>query len=277
MQGNNRATALVGLDLFLLALWNPKSSAAETNAFLFNARPLASRRLYHPSQISRAEDLLGLSRKVGSTTAQQALMLHNVLKHFQFWRHNYPYGIFDINIEDLIDLDEAGFFLESVNGARGKAGIGKRVKEEGPYGHSEKWTLTMAVSADPNGERWVNFVRKPGTSIFDFATFIQRIVDSLPPGTAARRRCFIMDNLSAHHSILITQIIHAASHRIVFRAPYYPIDGPIEYVFNTIQQELTRELYRVNNNADLERIIQRIINRMTDFQRYFLHCGYTYI
>jgi hypothetical protein len=133
----------------------------------------------------------------------------------------------------------------------------------------------MAVSADPNGERWVNFVRKPGTSIFDFATFIQRIVDSLPPGTAARWRCFIMDNLSAHHSILITQIIHAVGHRIVFRAPYYPIDGPIEYVFNTIQQELTCELYRVNNNADLERVIQQIINRMTDFQRYFLHCGYT--
>jgi hypothetical protein len=54
-------------------------------------------------------------------------MLHNVLKRFQFWRVNYPYGIFDINIEDLIDLDEAGFFLESVNRARGKACIGKRV------------------------------------------------------------------------------------------------------------------------------------------------------
>jgi hypothetical protein len=30
-------------------------------------------------------------------------------------------------------------------------------------------------------------------------------------------------------------IIYAAGHRLAFRAPYYPIDGPIEFVFNTVQ------------------------------------------
>jgi hypothetical protein len=33
-------------------------------------------------------------------------------------------------------------------------------------------------------------------------------------------------------------MIFAAGHRIVFRAPYYPIDGPIKFVFNTIQTYL---------------------------------------
>jgi len=30
-------------------------------------------------------------------------------------------------------------------------------------------------------------------------------------------------------------IIYAAGHRLAFRAPYYPVDGPIEFVFNTTQ------------------------------------------
>ena len=44
--------------------------------------------------------------------------------------------------------------------------------------------------------------------------------------------------LSSHHNVQMAAIIHAAGHRLAFRAPYYPIDGPIEYVFNTIQNRL---------------------------------------
>jgi hypothetical protein len=67
--GNRRATVLRGQALFLLAFWrclHPKTTAAETNAFLWNAhgRFMPTPRLYSSSQITRAEDLLGLSRKV---------------------------------------------------------------------------------------------------------------------------------------------------------------------------------------------------------------------
>jgi transposase InsO family protein len=88
--GNRRATVLRGHALLLLAFWrclHPKTTAAETNAFLWNAHGcfLPTPRLYSSSQITKAEDLLGLSMKVSSTTARQALDPRNILKRRQFW------------------------------------------------------------------------------------------------------------------------------------------------------------------------------------------------
>ena len=77
MQGNRRASVLRGEATFRLALWRllyPRANAYETNAFLWNTSPdpPGVRRLYLPSRITEAEDRLGLSRKVSSTTARQA-------------------------------------------------------------------------------------------------------------------------------------------------------------------------------------------------------------
>lgn len=132
----------------------------------------------------------------------------------------------------------------------------------------------MAVSGGPDGSRWVRFEQVPGTRIVEFTTFIQQILDSIPPGNEERRRCFIMDNLSAHVNIVIAQIIRDAGHRVVFRAPYYPVDGPIEYVFNTIQQELTMKLYEIYTADQLQAGVNDIITSLPTFERYFTHCGY---
>jgi hypothetical protein len=59
---------------------------------------------------------------------------------------NYPFGIADIGMEDQTDFDETGLFLETANRSWGKAVTGMRVRAAGPCGHSEKWTLLMAVS-----------------------------------------------------------------------------------------------------------------------------------
>lgn len=154
-QGNARATVLRGEAVFCLAMWKrmfPRSNLHETNAFLWNSSPdpPGQRRLYSPSQISEAEDRLGLSMKVSSTTARQALLPINIQKRWNFWNLPYPLGIADINTADLIDLDEAAIFLETTNRKRGKSTIGTRCREVGNYGHSTKYTLTMAISADPN-------------------------------------------------------------------------------------------------------------------------------
>jgi hypothetical protein len=91
----------------------------------------------------------------------------------------------------------------------------------------------MGISGGPDNDRWVNFLQKAGTTILDFADFIQRIVDSIPRGHAHRRRCFIMDNLSSHTSTsYIRQIGNAAGH-------------PIAFVFNTIEQALCSYFYTV--------------------------------
>ena len=46
-------------------------------------------------------------------------------------------------------------------------------------------------------------------------------------------------------------MIEAAGHRFVFRALYWAVDGPIEYVFNTIQNELTIKMPRIKHANDL--------------------------
>ena len=69
-------------------------------------------------------------------------------------------------------------------------------------------------------------------------------------------------------------IIFNAGHRLAFRAPYYPVDGPIEYVFNTIQLMLG-----INNNAisDGPSLVQELglcIGDIDNFEPYFEYCGY---
>jgi hypothetical protein len=52
------------------------------------------------------------------------------MKRWQYWNANYyPYGMAETAREDLINVDEAGMFLETCN--REMATVGKRVREEG--------------------------------------------------------------------------------------------------------------------------------------------------
>lgn len=69
-------------------------------------------------------------------------------------------------------------------------------------------------------------------------------------------------------------IIFLAGHRIVFRAPYYPIDGPIEYVFNTIQGMLRINMDYVTDGPSLVAEVGYAIGNITTFEPYFINCGY---
>ena len=60
----------------------------------------------------------------------------------------------------------------------------------------------------------------------------------------------------------------------MFRAPYHPIDGPIEYVFNTLQCTLTLAMYRIETLDDLEAEFYAVLGSIVDFVNYFIHCGF---
>ena len=133
----------------------------------------------------------------------------NLARRWVYWNCDYPEGIRNIPKRDWIDLDEAGIFVETANRSTGKAFIGVRVREEGPYNHSEKWTLTMAISGDEDGDRWLDFEKKSGTTVTDCYDFIRRIIEDIGPGTQERRRLFTMDNLLAHKNQIVIQLILA--------------------------------------------------------------------
>ena len=121
----------------------------------------------------------------------------------------------------------------------------------------------------------MSFEQRAGPSALDFLEFVERILGDIGPGTAQRRRCFTFDNLTAHTNQAVVYAILAAGHRVVFRAPYYPVDGAIEYVFNSIQQQLTYRVHDILTEVDLEDGVRAIIGAMINFVNYFYNVGFT--
>ena len=276
--GNRRAKVLRDHDLILIALYRvafPKAIASEINAFLYRANfGNIQFRFYCPSQLSRCETRIGLTRKVGSTTAYQAFLPRNKRKRWCYWNLPYPHGIANIRRKDLIDMDECGIELSSANRTIGKAFIGKRVKQSGLYSKTDKWNLLFAISGCPIGHRWMDIWTGEGTTGDRMVKFIRNILSDIGPGSSCRRYCFIMDNLSSHHDIQMALLIFVAGHRLVFRAPYYPIDGPIEYVFNTIQGTLRINMAKIVDGPSLIAEVAAAIGDIKTFVPYFKNCGY---
>ena len=168
----------------MLALYRvifPKASAAEINAFLFRVNygdPFF--RFYTNSQITYAEQRIGLTRKRGSTTAFQAYLPINLRKRCIYWNLPYPYGIADIRRADLIDLDECGIFVQTADRTLGKAHEGNRVRQGGNYQHSEKWNLLLAIAGCIAAERWADLWLAGGTTSLKMITCIGRTSISVP-------------------------------------------------------------------------------------------------
>ena len=140
--GNKLPSRLRDKDLILLSLYRilfPKALIPEVNAFLYRSNyGDFNFRFYCHSQISLAETRIGLTRKRASTTAYQAFLPVNLRKRWIFWNLPYPLGIADVQQRFMIDLDECGVFVESVNRKDGKSFRSVRVNEPGPYSKSEK-------------------------------------------------------------------------------------------------------------------------------------------
>ena len=132
------------------------------------------------------------------------------------------------------------------------------------------------MSGGAEGHRWYDTWEEGGTTVERFVDFIQQIIDDIGPGTAERRFCFTMDNLAAHLNTMVFDLIIGNGHRMVRRAPYYPVDGPIEYVFNTLQNLLNVFMREIHDMDTLRHHTHRIITSMGNFQGYFRHVGFEY-
>ena len=117
-----------------------------------------------------------------------------------------------------------------------------------------------------------NFRNIAGTTAQDFLFFVMGVLARL--AALGLRRIFIWDNLRAHFSPAIINAIYAAGHHICPRAAYYPVDGPIEYVFNHIEIELRKRLYMIRTSADLVFHVNRIIAGLGNFRATYHHVGY---
>ena len=229
---------------------------------------------FTPSSIVRAEHRLDLRRKVLSTTCERAYWQINLHKRDMFWLWSYSFGRADVATSDMIDMDECGLKIETSNPSFGKCVSWERCHFEGAYNRERKLNLMMAISADRIydmewHELWPQ--EEGGTNLFRMYTFIERIIDQLAIDWPGRSFCFTMDNLNIHHNPVLLQMIASRGHRYLFRAPYWSVDGPMEYVFNTIHTLLLQYFRTINYLPVLGNRIDTVIARMTNFKNYFLH------
>ena len=268
-----------GQDLFNLALFRtirPKATIDEVRAYIHNRNPTV--RPYSPSQVYRAEQRLGLSRKVASTTSDQAYRPDVKRRRRRYWTQSYPNGINDQSTADMIDIDEARFKLESQNRNRGKVMRHRRCDARGKYKKGEPGvSLIMGVSGDSQDPfEFHQQFSEGGTNLWRFFCFMEDFIEWLATNRPGQTFCFTMDNLNIHKDPIILDMIEAAGHRVVFRAPYWSCDGAIEYVFNTIHTMLQSADNVVDNVDELILEIDDIIFRMVpnSFRPYFVHVGF---
>lgn len=273
--GNRESKKWRDGDLFLLILWRfayPRTSREESAAFVANHSVNAT--MYAPQDISEAEKRIGLTRKVGSTTAERALTPAAQLRRQMFWTAPFPVGRFNIPRAHLLDVDEAGVGLDVVVPRIGKAMKNIRVFDVGAYGHSQQLNIIMAIS--PCGFRhvWVSAANTDATRFRAFLLDMMAQPQMPAPAAGGQQRTIMWDNLSAHHVPMVHNAVLLAGHRVLARPPYRPVDGPIEYAFQTMEMELTKRRHLVHNLADLRREIFNVVAAMNGFDRYFIHCGY---
>lgn len=277
--GNHEAERQVlGQPLVRLALYrlvHPETSVAHVQAFLFNMDPTVPP--YTPQAIIRAEKLLDLCRKASSTTCERAYWPINLHKRNMFWDWDYPFGRANVSTRDMIDLDESGMKIEASNPSFGKSVSFHRCHFEGAYNRERKLNLIMAISADPDydfewHEHWEQ--EEGGTNLYRMYTFIEGIINQLAIDRPGRSFCFTMDNLNVHHHPILLDLITSRGHRYLFRAPYWSVDGPMEYIFNAIHTHLLMHFRGIEDLAALGNRLDVIIPQLNGFLKYFLHVGF---
>ncbi|KAL7550507.1 hypothetical protein ACHAWF_013729 [Thalassiosira exigua] len=76
-----------------------------------------------------------------------------------------------------------------------------------------------------------------------------------------------MDNSYIHRHQMILALIKEAGRQVMFRAPYWLCDGPIEYAFNTIHG---------NGANSLDDLAARLDNNIFLHGRFFCYAYYAH-
>ena len=112
-----------------------------------------------------------------------------------YWEMLYSHGIANIEISDIIDLDEIGFFLDSTNQKYGKAVGGIGAEEDGKFNHAQNLFILAAISGgDEDLIRWHEDWVGEGTTLEIFLDFMLQLLDNLDTRHPGRSLCFTMDN-----------------------------------------------------------------------------------
>ncbi len=186
----------------------------------------------------------------------------DVKKAREVWFHQFA----ATKLNQLVFIDEFGATTNMTRRyARGPRG--QRVVCKTPHGH---WKILTTIAAlDINGIRTACCF-DGATDTEMFVAFVETLLmPTLKPG-----QIVVMDNLSAHQSPRVDQLIESVGARVMRLPPYSPDFNPIENAISKMKS-LLRKLAR-RSMEDLESAIATAMGTITpqDARSFFHHCGY---
>ena len=172
----------------------------------------------------------------------------------------------DLDVNCLKFVDEAGVNL-AMTRRFGRATPGPRVVERGPDHEGSKQPRLAALGLDGLAAPWVVDGAVNGAIFHCWVSEV--LCPTLQPGDIV-----LWDNLSAHKSSGVEELLAARGARLIRLSPYSPDFNPIEQCWSKIKTFLRRAKART-----VEALIEAINEALdtvtaTDIRGWFAHCGY---
>ncbi|MDW8326578.1 MAG: IS630 family transposase [Anaerolineales bacterium] len=163
-------------------------------------------------------------------------------------------------------IDESGIPL-GLTRLFGRAAPGQRVVEATPGYAGAHYTTIAALGLEGVSAPWV-FEGAMNTATFEaYVEFV--LCPTLRPGEIV-----ILDNLSAHKSARVRQLVEARGARLEFLPPYSSDFNPIELCWAKVKTAL-----RAAKARTFEALVEALAQALRavtprDAQAWFAHCGY---
>lgn len=173
----------------------------------------------------------------------------------------------EVKLDQLVFIDEFG---ASTNMSRthARAPVGKRAVSKEPHGH---WKMISTIAAMTTRGMVAAASFDGATDTELFLEFVrQELLPQLKPGQVV-----VLDNLPAHKSLKIDELVAAAGCTVLRLPPYSPDFNPIEMAISKVKVVL-RSLARRTVGA-LFAAIDEALRRITvaDAVAFIKHCGYS--
>lgn len=171
-----------------------------------------------------------------------------------------------LDAKQLVVIDECGSNI-SLTPLYARAPQGQRAYGRIPRNRGKNTTLIAALHFEGMGE---SMIIEGAANATAFERYVEELLaPSLTPG-----QIIMMDNLAAHKSAKVEQLIQERGCQVLFLPSYSPDLSPIEETFSKLKAYLRRAGARTRE-ALQEAIGQALLTvTAQDAQGWFRHCGY---
>ena len=181
-------------------------------------------------------------------------------------RQHWLEQLLEVKLEQFVFIDEFGA-ATNMTRTRARAPRGRRAVCKTPQGH---WKTVSTIAAMTVRGMICSASFDGATDTELFVTFVREaLVRTLRSGQVV-----VLDNLSAHKSPLVRQLIESAGCRLLPLPPYSPDFNPIEMAISKVKG-LLKGLAR----RSVERLFEGISSALasvtaSDANNFIRHCGY---